>query len=124
MRVQSTLNDDPSSLLGSFSLGGFLNLSGNSQNFISGQHVRFFSVNYHYELAKNNFGAISLPLYLGASIEAGNAWADEHDIDYSDLIGSGSIYVGWASPIGPAYLAYGASDTGEQSLYVYLGVIF
>lgn len=124
IRIQSTLNDDPYSLLGSFSLGGFLNLSGNSKNFISGQHVRLFGLIYNYELAENNFGAIRLPLYLGFSLEAGNAWADEDDIDYGNMINSGSAYVGWSSPLGPAYLAYGVSDTGEKSLYVYLGVIF
>lgn len=124
IRVQSTLNDDPYSLLGSFSLGGFLNLSGNTKNFISGQHVRLFGLIYNYELVENNFGAIRLPLYLGFSLEAGNAWADEDDIDYGNMINSGSVYVGWSSPLGPAYLAYGASDTGEKSLYVYLGVIF
>mgnify|MGYP000686989038 CR=1 FL=1 len=124
LRYQSTINDDPLSLLGGFELGGFFNLSGNSPGIITGQHVRFASVVYSYELAANDFGAINLPLYVGVSAEAGNAWDDKSDIDYDDLIYSGSLFIGWDSPLGPAYIAYGKSDTGQHSLYITLGVIF
>jgi len=124
LRYQSTLNDDPLSLLGGFDLGGFLNLSGTPQDSIYGQHVRFASLVYTYELAANDFGAITLPLYLGVSAETGNAWDDEDNIDYHDLLASGSLFVGWDSPIGPAYFAYGQSEAGENSLYVFLGIVF
>ncbi|WP_101759337.1 patatin-like phospholipase family protein [Oceanicoccus sp. KOV_DT_Chl] len=124
LRYQSTVNDDPLSLLGAFQLGGFLNLSGLSPVSLSGQHVRFSSLVYTYEMAANDFGAIQLPLYLGASLEAGNVWAQKSDIDYDELIYSGSVFIGWDSPIGPAYLAYGHSDAGDESLYVFLGVVF
>lgn len=124
LRYQSTINNDPQSLLGQFELGGFLNLSGNKPGEFGGQHVRFGSLIYTYELAANDFGAITLPLYLGLSAETGNTWNDKDDIDYSDLIVSGSLFIGWDSPIGPAYFAYGDSDTGERSLYVFLGVLF
>lgn len=124
LRYQSTINDDPLSLLGGFSLGGFLNLSGIGKNSIYGQHVRFGSLVYTYEWAANDFGAITLPLYLGISAEAGNAWSSKSDVDYSDLILSNSLFIGWDSPLGPAYMAYGRADTGESSLYVFLGVVF
>lgn len=124
LRVQSTINEDPLSLLGAYSLGGFLNLSGNVKSSIVGQHVRFTSLTYTYELIENNFGAITLPLYLGLSVEAGNAWNSKKEIDFSELIHSSSAFIGWDSPLGPAYLAYGHSDTGEKSLYVFLGVVF
>lgn len=124
LRYQSAVNDDPLSLLGAFELGGFLNLSGNKPGEFSGQHVRFGSLVYTYELVANDFGAITLPLYLGLSAETGNTWDDKRDIDYSDLIFSTSLFIGWDSPIGPAYFAYGDSDTGERSLYLFLGVVF
>ena len=123
-RYQSILDSDPTALVGLSSLGGFLNLSGNPLDTISGQHVRFMSVIYTYELVSNNFGAINLPLYLGTSLEAGNAWQTESDIDYSDLIYSNSVFLGWDSPIGPAYLAYGQSTTGDESFYLFLGIPF
>lgn len=124
LRYQSTLNSDDSSLLGSFSLGGFLNLSGTKKSSIFGQHVRFASVVYSYELKKNNFGAIKLPLYLGISAETGNAWGRKDDIEYSDMISSGSVFLGWNSPLGPAYLAYGRSSESDRSVYIYLGKVF
>lgn len=124
IKYQSVLERESNSILGSFQLGGFLNLSGNARNFISGKHVRFYSFVYSYELAENNFGAIRLPLYLGFSLEKGNAWANKDDVDLGDVVGSASVFVGWSSPIGPAYLAYGASDTGESSLYLFIGGTF
>lgn len=124
VRYQSYLNNNPESLLSSFQLGGFLNLSGISKDTLSGKHVRLFSGVYTYELAAGDFGAIQLPLFIGASLEAGNAWVDKDDIDYGDLITAGSAFVGWKSPLGPAYLGYGRSDTHESSLYLFLGVTF
>lgn len=124
LRYQSTINNDPLSLLGGFSLGGFLNLSGIGKNSIYGQHVRFGSLVYTYELAANDFGAINIPLYLGISAEAGNAWASKDEVDYGDLIQSNSLFIGWDSPLGPAYLSYGRADTGDSSFYVFLGVVF
>ncbi|MYM64957.1 patatin-like phospholipase family protein [Pseudomaricurvus sp. HS19] len=124
LRYQSTINDDPLSLLGSFSLGGFLNLSGLEKNSVVGQHVRFVSLVYTYEMVENDFGAITLPLYLGFSAEAGNAWANKDDVDYGDLIVSNSLFVGWDSPLGPAYLAYGHSNEGDNSFYIFLGHVF
>ncbi len=124
LRAQSTVNDDPASITGLFSLGGFLNLSGMAKDSLSGQQVRFGSVVYNYKLKKNDFGALTLPVYLGLSAEAGNAWSDSEEIDYTDLIHSGSAYIGWDSPIGPAYFAYGRASNGEQSLYAFLGIVF
>ncbi|WP_339899250.1 patatin-like phospholipase family protein [uncultured Gilvimarinus sp.] len=120
----STLNDDPLAITGAYSLGGFLNLSGNSPDFISGQHTRFASVVYTYRLADGNYRILNIPLYAGTSVEAGNAWIEQDNIDYSDLIYSGSVFLGWDSPLGPAYLAWGKSDTGSQSVYIFMGVTF
>ena len=124
LRYQSALNHEALSLFGNMNLGGFLNLSGNPSNYISGKHVRFASGVYTYQLAENDFGAINFPLYLGFSLEAGNTWLEKKEVDYSDLVHSGSMFLGWDTPIGPAYLAYGRSDTGNKSLYIFLGVTF
>lgn len=124
LRYQSALNDDPFALLGTFSLGGFLNLSGTQRNSLSGRHVRFASLVYTYRMLENDFGAIRLPLYLGASLETGNAWADKKDVDFGDLVEASSVFLGWDSPLGPAYLAYGRSSGGDDSFYAYLGIVF
>jgi NTE family protein len=122
IRKQSTYSDDIAPLLGTYDLGGFLNLSGNERSFISGPHSVFSRVVYAYELSQNKVGAINLPLYLGASYERGNTWRREGQVSWSDMISSGSVFLGWDSPLGPAFLGYGLSDTGKDSLYVSLGV--
>jgi len=124
LRYQSTVSDNDLSMLGSFDLGGFLNLSGTERDSIVGQHVRFGSLVYTYKMVENDFGAIDLPLYLGMSLETGNAWENQDKIDYGDLILGGSLFIGWDSPIGPAYLAYGETDNKQRSVYVFMGVVF
>jgi NTE family protein len=124
LRYQSFLNEDPLSILGNFQLGGFLNLSGLPKDSLSGQHVRFGGLIYTYELAANDFGAIRLPLYLGASYETGNTWNRKADVDYGDLLDASSIFIGWNSPLGPAYLAYGSAGSDADSFYLFLGLTF
>ncbi|MCP8900675.1 patatin-like phospholipase family protein [Gilvimarinus xylanilyticus] len=124
LELNATLNDDPLAITGASSLGGFLKLSGNPPDFISGQHTRFASMVYTYRLADGNYRILNIPLYAGGSIEAGNAWVEQDKIDYADLIYSGSVFLGWDSPLGPAYLAWGKSDTGNQSAYIFMGVTF
>ena len=98
--------------------------SGTQRNSLSGRHVRFASLVYTYRMLENDFGAIRLPLYLGASLETGNAWADKKDVDFGDLVEASSVFLGWDSPLGPAYLAYGRSSGGDDSFYAYLGIVF
>lgn len=124
VRYHSVINDNQESPLGRESLGGFLSLSGNAKNFIAGTHTRFAKLIYRYKLASNNLKVFKLPVYLGVSLEAGNAWQSKSEIDYSDLIHSASTFLGWQSPIGPLYFGYGISDTGQESLYLSLGVSF
>ncbi|WP_167855000.1 patatin-like phospholipase family protein [Mangrovimicrobium sediminis] len=124
LRYAGVEEDGNGVLIGLQSLGGFLSLSGNPKDSVIGEQLRFGSLVYTYQLAANDFGALRLPLYLGASLEAGNAWENSKAVDYDDLIYSGSVFLGWDSPIGPAYFAYGRSDTGQSSFYAFLGVLF
>lgn len=124
LRYQSRDGSGEFAQLGLLSLGGLFSLSGNPQQFVSGNEIRFASLLYSYELMGNHFGAVDLPLYLGLSIESGNAWLNQDLVDYSDVIYSASAYLGWDSPLGPLYLAYGRSDTDNDSFYFYLGKQF
>ena len=38
--------------------------------------------------------------------------------------GSGSLFVGLDSPVGPVYLAYGHAEGGNDSVYLFLGQPF
>ena len=62
-----------------------------------------------------------MPVYLGATLEAGNVWDDRGDMAFNDLIIAGSMFLGLDSPIGPVYLAYGHAEGGNDSVYLFLG---
>ncbi len=120
LTVQSALNSE-APLQNSYPLGGFLNLSGYTQDELAGQHTGLARLVYYYRLGSAGLGALQMPLYTGFSLEAGNAWATRSDISGNSLIFAGSLIVGTETYLGPLYLAYGRAEGGHQSLYLYLG---
>jgi len=103
-----------------FRLGGFLNLSGISQNALSGQHVALLSAG-----TLRRIGDFALlPAYVGTSFEVGNAWRNRDDIGFDDLIMAGTIFAGLDSFLGPLYVGYGFAEGGRSSFYLYLGRVF
>lgn len=102
-------------------LGGFLNLSGYQEDALIGVHKAFAAVVYQYDLGREVPGDSGLPIYLGTSFEAGNVWAVNETVKYSDLIHSGSIYIGTDTSFGPAVFGLGFATSGEFSLFLSLG---
>jgi len=100
-----------------FELGGFARLSGLVPDQLSGRQMGLLSLAYHRRL--NSFDIFKT--YAGITLEAGNVWNYADDISFSDLRKSGSIFVGAETPLGPVYLAWGYSDSGDGTLYFYLG---
>lgn len=105
-------------------LGGFLNLSGFNRYELSGRYKAFVSASYRYRWFDNDFGMFSSPVYVGASIEKGNVWADDSDISWSSALAAGSVYVGIDTFLGPAYLAFGYNEQERSSLYLLFGNTF
>ncbi len=103
-----------------FRLGGFLNLSGISQNALGGQHVGLLSVG-----TLRRIGDFALlPAYVGTSFEVGNVWQNRDDIGFDDVIPAGTIFAGLDSFLGPLYVGYGLAEGGRSSFYLYLGRVF
>jgi NTE family protein len=103
-----------------FRLGGFLNLSGVSQNALSGQHMALMSVG-----TLRRIGDFALlPAYVGTSFEVGNVWQNRGDVEFNDLIPAGTIFAGLDSFLGPLYMGYGLAEGGRSSFYLYLGRVF
>ena len=111
-------NDAPVQNL--FLLGGLFKLSGYQLQELSGQHLGLVKLIYMRRIGDITF----LPAYLGGSLEAGNTWQDADDIEFSNLIGAGSLFIGLDTPIGPLYIAYGLAEHSHDSFYLYLGKIF
>ena len=102
------------------SLGGFFNLSGLPVNRKLGQHRALNRLAYYYRW-KENFG---MPIYLGASLEAGNTWDADNRISLGELDLAGSLFIGIDSPLGPLYVGGGAAEGGNRSVYIVLGQPF
>lgn len=102
-------------------LGGLFNLSGYHRYELNGRYSALTSLVYRYRVIDNNFGAIKLPVYVGGSLEKGGVWDRTSAMSWSSAITAGSVYVAVDSILGPVYLSYGQTSTGESSFYLSLG---
>ncbi|QFU21032.1 patatin-like phospholipase family protein [Shewanella eurypsychrophilus] len=117
----ATVDIDDSFSVHMSELGGFLNLSGYHKNALVGPHKVFGAFVYQYDLGKDVLGMRDYPLYLGGSVEAGNVWTIRSEADLSDLIFSGSLFLGTDTDIGPAALGFGWADDGEKTIFLFIG---
>lgn len=111
--------DEDAPIQSLYRLGGFLKLSGLSQDELTGQQAGLARLVYLRRINDIQF----FKAYAGASLEAGKVWQDSGDI-FGDSIVAGSAFIGADTPIGPVYLGYGHTDSGDGSLYLFLGPLF
>lgn len=107
-----------------FPLGGFLNLSGLTPDALSAPHFAITRLIYYRKVGFGGEGFLNVPLYLGVSAEAGNAWQQRSDISLSGARKNGSLFFGLDTFLGPAYLATGYDDRGRSAFYLFLGRAF
>jgi NTE family protein len=117
----STLDNETDFSVHVTELGGFLNLSGYQEDALIGVHKVFAAVVYQYDLGREVPGGFGLPIYLGTSLETGNVWRVEESVKYSDLIHSGSIYIGTDTSFGPAVFGVGLATGGKYSFFLSVG---
>ena len=91
---------------------------------MAGNHLLLGDIVYYRRLNEQSLLPVDFPVYVGASIEAGNVWLDESDVSMSDLEYAGSVFLGIDSPLGPIYLGVGASEDDEQAVYLQIGQVF
>ncbi len=105
-------------------LGGFLNLSGFAQGEVSGPNALVGRLGYYRQLTEKGASSIDLPIYAGATFEAGQAFDTREEFRELDLTYGGSVFVGVDTFLGPLYLAYGHAEGGNQAGYLFLGQTF
>ncbi len=98
-------------------IGGFLQLSGLPAGSISGQHVAFGTV-----MARHRIYEGIAPIFVGASIELGGAWAQRDD-QFEDMLVGGSGFVAVDLNIAPLHVGIGAVEGGELNGFLFLGPI-
>ncbi len=114
-----TTLSDTDLILGDFRLGGFLRLSGLSPNELLGRHVLLGRAVAYYRLFEKS-PIVDLPLYVGGSLELGNAF---ESWGAPGLLPAGSLFISADTPLGPLTFAGGANGQG-QALYLILGRLF
>ncbi|MFT5790108.1 MAG: NTE family protein [Shewanella sp.] len=117
-------DSDQISLIHTHELGGFLNLSGLHKDALVGSQLIYGSLIYQYRIDWNSFGGRMIPIYLGASAEAGNVWQYKSERGLDDLIYASSIFIGTETEFGPAVLGFGVNDQHHKTLYLTLGKTF
>jgi NTE family protein len=106
-------------------LGGMGRLSGYSKNTFAGDSLGLFSMNYRYNIYKNDFfGSFSAPLYVGTMAEVGTTWDKNVTPFLEDLIFAGNIYLASDTILGPCYFSYGKSYGKHDMFYFSLGTPF
>lgn len=104
-----------------FRLGGFQRLSGFERNAISGPHAALARLLFYRRIGDSPAGLFDAPVYLGASLEAGNVWESRSQISASSALVHGSLFVGVDSYIGPLFLAAGFGEGGNSNVYLSFG---
>jgi len=107
-----------------FSLGGFLNMSGIAPDTLVGPNFAILRGIYYRQIGEGGRGFLDVPVYVGASIEQGNVWADRRDISFNSARTNGSVFLGLDTLLGPVYLATGFDDEGGSAYYLFLGRTF
>ncbi len=102
-----------------YTLGGFQQLSGYRPDQLSGNAVLFGRLNWYMRLADTPVFARGF--FVGASLEAGNAWADRSQLSLAHLRSGGSVYLGADTGIGPMYLGITYAPRGELGVALFIG---
>lgn len=118
-RLSSAVDDDDFFQAQDF-LGGFLNLSGFEERALFGNQTALARA-VLYRRTGNTSRLFSLPMYMGGSLETGNAWSTRGDVEGGSLIVAGSLFTGFDTPLGPMFLAYGRNEDDEASWYLTFG---
>ena len=119
----STTSGRDADAVSSARLGGFLDLSGFAEDERVGRHSLLLSTTLYHRVNGRSI-LFDLPIYVGGSLEAGDAFARREDVAPDELTIAASAFVGLDSPIGPVYLGYGANDADAARFYLTIGSFF
>ncbi len=101
-----------------FGLGGFQQLSGYAPFQVSGPQVALLRLGYQYRLADMS---LTRGLYLGTSVEAGNAWERPQDVGQGRKRTGMSLYLGADTALGPVYAAIVHSPIVGPTVMLFVG---
>ena len=105
--------------LGRYELGGFHQLSGYRDGQLLGNYVLFSRLNWYMRLA--GAPALARAYFVGATLEAGNAYATRNALRGGTLRNGSSLYFGADTALGPLYLALTHAPRGQTGVVLFIG---
>jgi NTE family protein len=102
-----------------YSLGGFHRLSGYQNGQLVGNHVLLLRMGWTRRLSQAP--TLTRGFFVGATLEAGNAWFDRQDVRLSGLRTGMSVYLGADTGIGPLYVGLTYAPRGQAGLALSIG---
>jgi NTE family protein len=105
--------------IGRYSLGGFQQLSGYQPGQIEGNYLAFARLTYYKRLQDSPL--LARGLFVGGTLEAGNAWDTRGAVKLSDLRSGMSLFLGADTGLGPMYLGLTYAPRGAAGLYLFVG---
>ncbi len=120
LQFGTSLNSQ-SALQAHYVLGGFLRLSGLERGQVTGPYAGLARLVYYRRVGQSAGGLFEMPVYIGASVETGNAWATSDAIGFDSLMTNGSLFLGLDSYFGPVYVAAGLAEGGATNFYLFVG---
>jgi NTE family protein len=116
--VRGASQREPSAI-GRYELGGFHQLSGYRDGQLLGNYVAFSRLTWYWRLPYSPLAARGL--FLGATAEAGNAWATKSAVREGGVRTGMSVFVGADTGLGPLYLGLTHAPRGETGVALFLG---
>lgn len=108
-----------------FKLGGLFRLSGLHNEQLKNQQMALIEGIYYYKLGlARSIPNYPFPIYIGASIEAGNTWEEQVSLIRHSYRPAGSLFLGMDTILGPIYLGYGLAESDRRSAYLFIGKAF
>ncbi|MBK7659917.1 MAG: patatin-like phospholipase family protein [Betaproteobacteria bacterium] len=104
----------------SFTLGGFLNLSGTPVGALAGSQAAGLSLVTYYRMGELP-RVLGRGWYMGLSLEAGDAWNRATGFQWGQVKKAGSVFVGADTVAGPFYAGWGKTYQGDSAFYLFLG---
>jgi NTE family protein len=117
-RVQRT-GQDNATTLGRYTLGGFHQLSGYRREQLDGNSVVFTRLTWYRR--SREAPVFTRGFFVGATLEAGNAWSRWSDARLGDLRSGTSVFLGADTGLGPLYFGLTYAPRGSTGLYLFVG---
>ncbi len=109
----------PAAAADEHSLGGFQQLSGYKVGQVTGNYLGLLRLGYYQRLALSP--GMARALFVGGTMEAGNAWKTPAEFRQGQLKTGYSLYVGADTALGPIYLSLVHAPRMGSGLYVFVG---